>query len=248
MSSWSSYYTGTKSFLGGGRKMKFLANFNKYLLIPLTCIITGVVLLVVLNFKGLESIPKTAPSENHSSERVRLKLVSDKAGYNPVKEFTLTSHWGDKASLSDYMGKVVILLFGYTYCPDICPMQLNDMVEVMDNLGYKSKHVQVLFVTVDPLRDTPEVLKNHLAFFHPSFVGLTGTIREIFSVARKFNVRYIRQEIDSASGYVMRHTPSIYLIDDQGQLQNNFEQMPGVSYWDQMSKAILKLINKSTET
>lgn len=228
--------------------MKLLTNINKYLPIPLTCIVTGGVLLLFLNFKGPESISKTALSGNQSSERVQLKLVTDKAGYNPVKEFTLTSHLGKKTSLSDYMGKVVILLFGYTYCPDICPMQLNDMVEVMDNLGDKSKHVQVLFVTVDPLRDTPEVLKNHLAFFHPSFVGLTGTIREIFSVARKFNVRYIRQEIGSASGYVMRHTPNIYLIDDQGQLQNNFEQMAGVSYWNQMSEAILKLINKSTET
>lgn len=225
--------------------MKLPTNFKKYLAIPLTCIVLGLTLLIVLNYQT-DSISKIELSNNQSFGPGRLAQVSNKTGYNSPNDFTLTSHLGNKVSLSDYSGKSVILLFGYTSCPDVCPMQLYNMVDVMENLGDKAKHVQVLFVTIDPERDTPEVLKKHLDFFHPSFVGLTGTHKEIFAVAKKYKVRYIRREMENGD-YSMHHTSKVYLIDSHGVLQEHYMQKVGVSFWNQMSEAILKLINETTK-
>lgn len=147
-----------------------------------------------------------------------LTASANQENKSDADNFTLTSHMGSRVSLSDYKGKVVILLFGYTHCPDVCPTQLSDMQKLLERLGDKAKQVQVLFITFDPERDTPEVLKEFLNFFHPTFVGLTGTKKEIAVVARQYKAQYIKRTVGSRAGYFFGHSSVVYLIDQQGQL------------------------------
>ena len=165
---------------------------------------------------------------------------------NDVSNFKLTNHLGSKASLSDYKGKVVVLLFGYTHCPDICPTQLNDMQKVLDKLGDDADQIQVVFITFDPERDTPKVLKDYLAFFNPGFVGLTGTKEEIASVAQQFNVIYMKREVKSKAGYLMGHTSFVNLLDQQGHLYKWYKQKLEApdSTLDKIAGDIQQLIKK----
>jgi protein SCO1/2 len=143
---------------------------------------------------------------------------------NNAKNFTLTSHLGSKVSLSDYKGKIVILLFGYTHCPDVCPTQLNDMQRLLKSLGDKADQVQVLFITFDPARDTAKALKKYLAFFNPTFVGLTGTDKEIAAVAKQYKAQFIKRELGSKTRYMIAHSSAVYLLDKQGQLRSVYFQ------------------------
>ena len=153
------------------------------------------------------------PFQTVSAAQKTESTSESQSSKNDVSNFKLTNHFGSKASLSDYKGKVVVLLFGYTHCPDICPTQLNDMQKVLDKLGDDADQIQVIFITFDPDRDTPEVLKKYLAFFNPDFVGLTGTKEEIASVAQQFNVIYMKREVKSKAGYLMGHSSVIYVLD-----------------------------------
>lgn len=133
----------------------------------------------------------------------------------PAYNFELTDHNGKRVKLSDYTGqkKIVLLFFGYTHCPDICPMALETMAKVLQNLSpEEAKRVQVLFISVDPERDTPEVLKGYVPYFNPTFVGLTGTPQEIEKVAKEYKAYYRKVEGESAGGYLVDHTATIYLI------------------------------------
>lgn len=133
-------------------------------------------------------------------------------------DFTLTGP-GDKAvSLSDFQGKVVLLYFGYTSCPDVCPMSLSVMKRTMSLLGEQQKQVQGIFVTFDPNRDGGKQLQQYVTYFHPDFIGLEGGEVETAKAALKWKVVYMRQESDSAAGYLMAHTDYIYLIDQNGEL------------------------------
>lgn len=142
------------------------------------------------------------------------KLWKEKA-----PEFTLTEHNGGKFSLSDLKGKVALLFFGYTHCPDICPTTLSTLQKAIVKLGGLQDRVRVLFITVDPERDTAERLKGYVPYFGEQFIGLTGTPEEIEEVAEAYNIMY-RKEYpkDSAIEYLMGHTTSVYLIDPNGNL------------------------------
>ncbi len=166
------------------------------------------------------------------------------------ENFMLTNHMGSKVSLFDYKGKVVILLFGYTHCPDICPTQLADMQRLLEKMGDKADQVQVLFITFDPERDTPKVLKEFLTFFHPSFVGLTGTQEEIAAVAQQYNVIYIKREVGSKAGYLIGHSSFVYLLDQQGHLYKWYKQNleDSNSTLDKMAGDIQQLIMKGSRT
>lgn len=146
----------------------------------------------------------------------------------PAPEFTLTNQDGAKASLSDFDDKFVLLFFGYTNCPDICPMTMSAMNNVMDNLGDKKDEVQVLFISVDPQRDSQDKIKGYMNYFNESFVGFTGTPEEIGKVTDDYNVVYRKEESESASGYLIGHTSSVILINPEGQIllrytQNNMD-------------------------
>ena len=139
-------------------------------------------------------------------------------------EFTLTSHNGKRVKLSDFKGKAVLIFFGYTQCPDICPVTMGTLKNVTDILGEDSAKVQVLFVTIDPERDDQEELKSYVPYFGESFIGLTGTPEEIDKVADDYNVFYTKEEVDSESGYLMGHGSSVYLIDPKGKFVLRYTQ------------------------
>jgi protein SCO1/2 len=136
----------------------------------------------------------------------------------PVADFTLTNQDGQPVRLSDYRGKLVVLFFGYTHCPDVCPTTLARLNQVMRALGDEAKAVQVLFVSVDPERDTPAVLKRFLSHFNPTFVGLTGQAEAVAAVNTVFGVYVNQEEVGSAAGYLVTHTARLYVIDRQGRL------------------------------
>ena len=134
--------------------------------------------------------------------------------------FTLYSSRNQNASLKDYQGKVVMMFFGYTYCPDKCPITLTLLKQVIDKFGKRADQVQTLFITVDPKRDTPEQMKNYLSSFHPNFIGLTGTKKQILEVAEKYGSAFMKNPtIDSESNYLMIHTGYVYLIDQSGKVR-----------------------------
>jgi len=134
-----------------------------------------------------------------------------------AEDFTLTASTGEPLALSDLRGKYVLLYFGYTFCPDVCPTTLTDLKGMAQLLGPEQmKRVQVVFVTVDPERDTAEQLASYLKYFDPSFVGLTGTVDEINAVASRFGVYFERHEGSAATGYLVDHTSAITIIDAKG--------------------------------
>lgn len=136
----------------------------------------------------------------------------------PAPSFTLTADTGEPAGIDAYAGKVVLMYFGYTFCPDICPASLAELADAMDYLGADSADVQVVMVSVDPARDTPELLGDYVDHFDPSFVGMTGTDEEIAAVADLYNVYYQAHEGTAATGYLVDHWAGVIVVDREGRL------------------------------
>jgi protein SCO1/2 len=138
-------------------------------------------------------------------------------------DFTLTSDNGDAVSLDSFRGKVILLYFGYTFCPDVCPATLAELSAVLDELEPSQQdRVQVAMVTVDPARDTPDVLDGYLAHFDPSFIGFTGTDAQIAAVADDYHVYYEAQAGTADTGYLVDHWSGVYLVDPEGNLVESF--------------------------
>lgn len=137
----------------------------------------------------------------------------------PAQDFTLTAHYGQPLTLSDYQGKVVLLYFGYTVCPDVCPTTLAELKKAREVLGPRADEVQVMMVTVDPERDTAEKMAEFLTHFDPSFIGLIGTPDEVAQIATYYGVYYQKQETDSVLGYLVDHTATVMLVDQDGYLR-----------------------------
>lgn len=138
---------------------------------------------------------------------------------DPMNNFTLTTHAGEPFDLRDTRGKTVVLYFGYTFCPDVCPATLVEITKAKELLGRDGEDLEVLMVTVDPERDTPEKLQEYLAYFDASFVGLTGTEEEILQATTPFGVYYEKQAGTAASGYLVDHTASVIVLDDEGYMR-----------------------------
>jgi protein SCO1/2 len=134
-------------------------------------------------------------------------------------DFTLTAAGDKPVSLSDYRGKLVVLYFGYTFCPDVCPTTLAEVAKAMQKLGKKAEDVQVIMVTVDPERDTPERLAEYMAYFNPGFVGLSGTPEQIAAAAAPFGVYYQKEEGTAATGYVVDHSATVNVLDREGRVK-----------------------------
>jgi protein SCO1/2 len=132
-------------------------------------------------------------------------------------DFKLTDHNGKPRTLQDFRGKVVVLFFGYMHCPDVCPTTMADLSQVMDRLGRDADRVQVLFVTVDPERDTQALLAQYVPAFHPSFLGLYGDPGSTAQVAKVFNVMYQKQA--TPTGYNVDHSAGSFLIDTDGRVR-----------------------------
>ncbi len=136
----------------------------------------------------------------------------------PAPAFSLTADTGETASLADYEGQVVLLYWGYTFCPDVCPASLAELAAAVSLLGEDKDKVQVAMISVDPMRDTPEVLGDYVDHFDQSFVGFTGTQAEIEQVALDYNVYFAAAEGTAATGYLVDHWAGVMLIDRDGRL------------------------------
>lgn len=152
-----------------------------------------------------------------------VSLNADQKSENSVKsiggDFTLTDHNNELFSLEQLRGKLVILFFGYTYCPDICPSELTTMARLLKQLGDESDKVSALFVSVDPERDTPEKLKNYVPFFSPHLIGLTGSKKAINKVTKAYKVQSkIHSRKDNSDYYLVDHSANLYVMNGQGKL------------------------------
>jgi len=135
------------------------------------------------------------------------------------KALTLTDHAGKLRHLTDFKGKVVALFFGYTHCPDVCPTTMFDLKQTMKLLGKRSDEVQVLFVTVDPERDTQEVLAQFVPSFDPRFIGLRGSAQETKGTLANFKVFYAKVAGSSKNDYTVDHSTGIYVFDKAGKIR-----------------------------
>lgn len=143
----------------------------------------------------------------------------DITGADYAKDFQLTDHLGQPRRLADFRGKVVVVFFGFTQCPDVCPTTLMELAQVKGALGEQGDKVQGIFITVDPQRDTPEVLKAYMAAFDPSFLALHGTPAQIEATARDFKVFYKKVEGKTPISYTMEHSAASFVYDTQGRLR-----------------------------
>ena len=146
-------------------------------------------------------------------------LASDVTGVAFGRDFKLTDHNGKPRTLADFRGKVVVMFFGYTQCPDVCPTTLSDLAAALQKLGADAGRVQVLFVTVDPERDTPELLSHYVPAFNPNFLGLSGDAAATAATAREFKVLYQKQPGSTPGSYSMDHSAGTFVFDPQGRLR-----------------------------
>lgn len=142
--------------------------------------------------------------------------------FPPAADFVLTKADGTSFRLSDQRGRVVLLFFGYTSCPDVCPTTLAEMKQVMDKLGDTAGDVQVVFVSVDPDRDTSEKMQTYVEHFNPLFLGLSGSMQELEPIWQDYSITREAVESDSAFGVIVNHTARVFLVDPQGNMRLTF--------------------------
>ena len=172
------------------------------------------VVIFVLPYKaqetGVISIPVVAKEP--------LRIYENRGG-----DFELTGPDGKEISSKSFRGKVMLIYFGYTYCPDVCPMTLSHLKVGMLELAEEAKGVQVLFVSIDPERDTRDKLNEYVPYFHPDFIGLTGSVSDVGIVARQYGAGYFKQEVESVEGYFMAHTDAVFLVDQKGRYRGRYK-------------------------
>ena len=146
-------------------------------------------------------------------------MASDVTGTTYGRDFRLTDHGGKPRALADFRGKVVVMFFGYTQCPDVCPTTLAELAEVMKRLGPDAERVQVLFVTVDPERDTPDLLSRYVPAFDPRFLGLYGDAEATARTAKEFKILYQKQPGQTPGSYTVDHSAGTFIFDPNGKLR-----------------------------
>jgi protein SCO1/2 len=143
----------------------------------------------------------------------------DMTGADYAKDFALKDADGQPRTLRDFKGKVVVLFFGFAQCPDVCPTTMSEMAQVKQQLGKDADKLQVLFVTVDPERDTPAVMKAYMGAFDPSFVALIPTPDQLAAMAKDYKAYYKKVEGKTPTSYSMDHSAASYIYDMQGRLR-----------------------------
>jgi protein SCO1 len=181
--------------------------------IPLTAIMMAVTL--ALSACG----EKPAGAGTQAAAAKEGFINTDVTGLNYAKDFALTDHNGKPRTLADFKGKAVVVFFGYTQCPDVCPTTMAEMAAVMKELGPLADKVQVLFITVDPERDTQELLSKYVPAFDPRFLGLRGDLAATQKVAQDFKVFYQKVPGKEPGNYTMDHTAGSYVFDPQGRIR-----------------------------
>jgi cytochrome oxidase Cu insertion factor (SCO1/SenC/PrrC family) len=168
--------------------------------------------LVAASCAGCEAQPPALDAEKLRRARMMEELMAGRGEIGGP--FTLTDHTGQRRSLSDYRGKVVVLYFGYTYCPDVCPTDLAQIASLLRSLGEQAAEVQALYITVDPERDTASQLSNYVTAFDARIVGLTGTVEEVRAVADRYRAYFAK--VPAADQYLIEHSANMYIVDRQG--------------------------------
>lgn len=163
----------------------------------------------------------------------------DITGADFAKPLSLTDQTGKQRTMSDFKGKVVMLFFGYTHCPDVCPTTLSDLKQTMKLLGDKANEVQVLFITVDPERDTQEVLAQFVPYFDARFLGLRGSVQETKDTLDNFKVYQAKVDEKSNGSYLIDHSAGMYVYDKNGKIRlyMQYGQKP-----EEMASDIKKLL------
>jgi protein SCO1/2 len=157
-------------------------------------------------------------------------------------EFSLIDHNGNRVTEADFLGRWQLVFFGFTHCPDVCPTTLAYMANVLDRFGGEVERVAPIFITVDPSRDTPEVMAEYVQAFHPKLVGLTGSEAEVAAAAQSFRVYYERMEEETApDGYLMAHSGHIYLMTPEGRFEDVFRE--GDQSAEEMAADVLARMN-----
>lgn len=146
-------------------------------------------------------------------------LSTDITNANFGRDFRLTDHNGRIRSLNDFKGKVVVLFFGYTNCPDICPITMGKLAVAMKKLGKDAKRVQVLFVSINPEHDTSALLKQYVTTFNPTFLGLSGDMQTTRNIAKEFKVTFQKQAGKTQDNYTMDHSTGTYIYDTVGRIR-----------------------------
>jgi protein SCO1/2 len=144
---------------------------------------------------------------------------TDLTGLDYARDFALTDHNGKPRTIADFKGKVVVMFFGYTQCPDVCPTTMVEMANVVKELGPAGKDVQVLFVTIDPERDKPALLAQYVPAFNPTFLGLYGDAAATARTAKEFKVYYAKVPGSTPENYSMDHTAGSYVFDRNGKIR-----------------------------
>lgn len=153
--------------------------------------------------------------------------------------FQLTDQNGRRRSDAEFRGKLMLIYFGFTYCPDVCPTALTVVTTALDQLGDAADAVVPILITIDPERDTPAVLKDYVAQFSPRYIGLTGTDREIAQVAKAYRVYYAKSPGSGGAPYLMDHTSLLYLVDQNGRFHTHFTHS---SRAEDIAAAVRKLL------
>lgn len=161
-----------------------------------------------------------------------------------VTDFTLQTADGASFRLNDQKGKIVLLFFGYTSCPDVCPTTLAEFKQVHEMLGDAAEKVLFVMITADPERDTPDKVAAYAARFNPEFVGLSGSMAELQPIWKELGVFVEKQDAGSAAGYLVSHTASVYVLDQNGNLIMTFPY--GTSASD-MTDDIIQILKKSAQ-
>ena len=143
----------------------------------------------------------------------------DITGADYAKGFEIEDHNGKVRHLTDFAGKVVLMFFGYTQCPDVCPTTMSEMIEIKKALGKDGERLQVLFVTVDPERDTPELLKAYMENFDPTFLALRATPEKLVALTKDYKIYYKKVDGSTPTSYTMDHSAGSYIYDPQGKLR-----------------------------
>jgi protein SCO1/2 len=156
--------------------------------------------------------------------------------------FELVDHQGRAARDGDYRGKYLLVMFGYTFCPDVCPTELQLITEALELLGPAAAKIQPLMITLDPERDTAAVLADFIGNFHPSFIGLTGSLDQIKAAAKAYRVFFAKGEVDKTGGYDVDHSAFIYLMGPDGVYLRHFGHAAAP---EDMAARILAAIAKS---
>ena len=160
-----------------------------------------------------------------------------------ARDIPLPDHNGQQRSLKDFRGKVVVVFFGYTQCPDVCPTTMQEMAEVKKMLGPDGDRLQSIFVTVDPERDTPDMLKAYMGNFDPSFLALRGTPEQTAAVAKDFKIYFKKVDGKTPTSYTMDHSAGSYIYDTQGRLRVYYRYGSGAEALAADVRTLLKEAN-----